>query len=389
MIAMEKTPDDPGFISEPPSQDKRLKTVPKQIKFKLIKFKDLRLGAGPLYLIRRLFPREGLVVVYGTKKSGKSFWLLDVIMHIVRNLQYRGLRTIGGAFVYCYFEGQPGFAKRVAAYRQHHGIPDDDDIPLYLMPIRMDMIKEHMELIANIRAQLGNDVKLVGLGLDTLNRSLVGSESKDEDMGRYVAACDAIREAFACVVILVHHSGLEEGRPRGHTLLSGAADAQIVVTKNENVVTTVVELIKDDAPGLIITSELKEIDLGRDELGEPRTSLVITPGSNVAAGSNRRRPPSGEEKRLFDIISTALCDAPDIAEQDPDVPSGAKSVLRASLMQVCIRRGFLPNPDKITDETEKKKAASSNRALLSKHLNKLAGKSYIGLNDERVWITTP
>jgi RecA-family ATPase len=35
--------------------------------------------------------------------------------------------------------------------------------------------------------------------------SLVGSESKDVDMAAYVRAADAIRDAFDCVVIIIHH----------------------------------------------------------------------------------------------------------------------------------------------------------------------------------------
>jgi hypothetical protein len=38
--------------------------------------------------------------------------------------------------------------------------------------------------------------------LDTLNRSLAGSESDDEDMAAYVKAADAIREAFGCAVVI-------------------------------------------------------------------------------------------------------------------------------------------------------------------------------------------
>ena len=69
--------------------------------------------------------------------------------------------------------------------------------------------------------------------LDTLNRSLQGSESKDEDMARYIAACDAIRDAFDCVVPLVHHCGHDATRPRGHSSLGGAHDAMIAVAETQ------------------------------------------------------------------------------------------------------------------------------------------------------------
>ena len=67
--------------------------------------------------------------------------------------------------------------------------------------------------------------------LDTLNKSLVGSENKDVDMGAYVRAAEAIRDAFDCVVIIVHHCGYDDTRPRGHSSLPAAVDAQLAVTR--------------------------------------------------------------------------------------------------------------------------------------------------------------
>jgi RecA-family ATPase len=60
----------------------------------------------------------------------------------------------------------------------------------------------------------------VAVVLDTLNRSLNGSENSDEDMGKYIKATAAIREAFNCAVLVVHHCGVNDSRPRGHTSLN-------------------------------------------------------------------------------------------------------------------------------------------------------------------------
>jgi hypothetical protein len=91
-------------------------------------------------------------------------------------------------------------------------------------------------------------------------------------------ACDAVREAFDCAVIIVHHSGLEGGRARSHTALLGAADAQIGVKQDEakNVIATA-EYMKDGAAGDAITSRLEVMEVGIDEDGEPITSCIIQP----------------------------------------------------------------------------------------------------------------
>jgi len=99
-------------------------------------------------------------------------------------------------------------------------------VPFYLEPVPLDLVRDHRALIAAIRRQLGDD-KPVAVVLDTLNRSIRGSESSDEDMTAYVNAADAIRTAFECAVIVVHHCGIDGTRPRGHTSLTGTCAAQL------------------------------------------------------------------------------------------------------------------------------------------------------------------
>jgi hypothetical protein len=116
--------------------------------------------------------------------------------------EYRRRRVIAGTVVYCAFEGAEGFKARAAAFRQHHNVAPDTEVPFFLIPTRIDLVKDYAGLIASVRDQSGAPVLAV---LDTLNRSLRGSESSDEDMTAYLNAADAIREAFPCAVIIVHH----------------------------------------------------------------------------------------------------------------------------------------------------------------------------------------
>ena len=112
--------------------------------------------------------------------------------------------------------------------------------------------------------------------LDTLNRSLNGSESSDEDMSAYVRATDAIRETFDCSVLVIHHCGINDSRPRGHTSLTGAADAQLSVKRDYtgNILVTV-EFMKDGEAGDTIVSKLESVEVGIDEEGEAITSCIV------------------------------------------------------------------------------------------------------------------
>jgi hypothetical protein len=86
-------------------------------------------------------------------------------------------------------------------------------------------------------------------------------------MGKYLAAAEAICAAFACVVIIVHHSGIDTSQPRGHTSLTGAANVQIAVRRDaaRNVVAEV-ECMKDGPEGATFTSQLKVINLRREPI---------------------------------------------------------------------------------------------------------------------------
>ncbi len=120
---------------------------------------------------------------------------MDLAVHVARGNEYRGHRVQQGNVVYCAFEGADGFYARAEGMRRGYKIPAKEQVPFFLQSMRMDLIKDHKTLINDIRAQITDPALVV---LDTLNRSLNGSESKDEDMAAYINAADAIREAFGC-----------------------------------------------------------------------------------------------------------------------------------------------------------------------------------------------
>jgi hypothetical protein len=159
------------------------------------------------------------------------------------------------------------------------------------MPGQANLIAEHRLLIADISAQLG-EAKPVAVVLDTLNKSLWGSESKDEDMGAYVRAAEAIRDRFACVVIIVHHCGYDETRPRGHSSLPGAVDAQLSVVREESIVTVTVEMMRDGPEDTQVVSKVEVIEVGQDQNGKVLTSLVVTPSEALGRGGHGGWPRS-------------------------------------------------------------------------------------------------
>ena len=260
---------------------------PEERRIKLLPFDQITLTSERRYLVKGLIPYPGLTVVWGPPKSGKSLWAQDVMTRVALDWEYRGRKVHAGPVVYCCFEGQSGIKARVEAFRQKFLAELIDPVPFFLQPVTMDLVKDHGELITVVRETLP-ETPPVAIVLDTLNRSLAGSESSDTDMSAYVRAADAIREAFDCAVVIVHHCGINDSRPRGHTSLTGAADAQLAVKRDGNNIFVMVEFMKDGEEGETVASRLEQVEIGIDEDGEAITSCVVVESDAKKAKATRR-----------------------------------------------------------------------------------------------------
>lgn len=274
---------------------------PKSSRIRLIPFGELKPGTEPEHLVGGLIPRAGLVVVWGPPKCGKSFWTMDTMLHVALGWEYRGRAVHPGAVVYCAFEGQSGYGKRAEAFRLRNLSAHTDPVPFHLVAAPMNFGAQYRELIDAIRLALGADIKPVAVVLDTLNRSLVGSESDDKDMTAYIRAADAVREAFGCAVVIIHHCGVDASRPRGHTSLTGAVDAQLAVKRDTaNNVTVEVEWMKDGEEGGTVASRIEVVEVATDSNGQPITSCIVVPADDAPAA------PRAKPKRMPKTAQTAL-----------------------------------------------------------------------------------
>jgi hypothetical protein len=245
-----------------------------RIEKSILHFDEIKLSTKRRYLVRNIIPRTGLTVVWGAPKCGKSFWVYDLMMHVARGLRYHGRPVHQGAVVSCMFEGQGGADTRAEAYRQEK-LKGDPSGPFYVETLTLDLIKNHEALIEATKRRLGDQIP-VGVVLDTLNRSLVGSESKDEDMSAYIRAAQVIIETFQCAVVVVHHCGHNGERLRGHSSLLGAEDAEISVKRlSDKTTVATVERLKDGPDGEQMTFTLKSIVVGEDEEGFDMSSCVV------------------------------------------------------------------------------------------------------------------
>jgi hypothetical protein len=324
-------------------------------RFELIAFDDVRIDTAPAYRIKGILAAFGLCVVWGPPKCGKSFLVFDMVMHVALGWKYRGKKVRQGSVVYCVLEGCKPFKNRIEAFRQKWLAKHARPVPFHLMASPMTLVADHLELIASIKRQCPNPAVVV---IDTLNRSLAGSESNDEDMSAYVKAADAIKDAFNCAVIIVHHCGHEGTRPRGHSSLPGALDVELAVKRNaaDNII-AILELMKDGQQGEEWASRLTVVKVGTDDDGDEITSCVIEAVEGAAKTKGKTtRLPSGAKIALR-ALHEAIGDLGKIPPASNYIPDAVKTVTTAQWQEYAQRRGLCKS-DKTKAQNQAFKRAS-------------------------------
>jgi AAA domain/Bifunctional DNA primase/polymerase, N-terminal len=341
--------------------------------FPLKPFKTITLSTTANYLVKGIIPRGGLCVIWGPPKCGKSFWTFDLMMHVALGWQYRGRRVTQGAVVYLALEGGHGFAARVEAWRRRHLVNHQGDVPFYLLDVPVDLIRDHDKLIKAIRAQLPTGQAPIAIVIDTLNRALMGDENKPDDMAKFIRAADTLRAAFECAVGIVHHCGVQGGRPRGHTSLSGADDVQIAVERDEaGIIITKVEYMKDGDASAPMASLLERVELGTDDDGDPITSCVIVEATSSGKSTVKLSPNAVAALRS---LHECLADMGQPAPPSGHIPSGVTSVTLTAWREYLLKHNLI-NPE-----------GSYREQFRRLHVTlKNAGK--IGIWDGNVWAVT-
>jgi hypothetical protein len=301
-----------------------LEEVPGRRKFPLLAFDQIHVDTQRRgYLVKGLLASTGIAVVWGPPKCGKSFWAVDVGMHIALGWEYRGRRVQQAPVVYIALEGQHGLPARLEAFRRHYNVTE---APFFLILVRLNLIADVAALIAEIKAQIGA-VMPGAVFIDTLNRSLVGSESKDEDMGKYLGAADRLAGELRAAVILVHHCGIDASRPRGHTSLTGTVESQLAVKRGEvGEVIVTVEYAKDFAEGAEVFSRLDPVMVGTDPDGDDITTLVVLPAA-APATTSQRKPVRGAKAVALEILRKAIDEAGSMPPASNHIPPNTRTIL--------------------------------------------------------------
>ncbi|MBY6096166.1 helicase RepA family protein [Ferrimonas balearica] len=237
-------------------------------------------GQTHSYLIKNNVPEQSFGVCFGPSGVGKSFHALDWACRVATGTSWNGHRVRKGAVVYVAAEGGSMVPNRVRGWEIHH-MEGEQVKSIYLIgqPVHISDDQECLRLmntISEIEQTHGEKVTLVVL--DTLARCFAGAdESRTADMNLFIAGCDRIKHQCKTSILVVHHSGKDEGKgARGSSALRAAADFEFSVGKAEEPMTFILRNCKqkdgaETRPGAF---RMESVSLGKDQDGDAITTLV-------------------------------------------------------------------------------------------------------------------
>ncbi|EBV0537736.1 hypothetical protein DNL98_10390 [Salmonella enterica subsp. enterica serovar Glostrup] len=233
------------------------------------------------YIIKSHLPANSLCSIYGPSGSYKSFLAVSWSCHIAAGKEWAGKRTAGGSAMYVVGEGGIGVRRRVKAWEYLHN--EGNQLKnLYLVnrpvfPVRPEEVREVIIAAKQVEAETGQPVKLIVI--DTLARCFGGNDENDaRDMGAFIEGCDTIKRETGATLLVVHHSGKDEGKgARGSSAFRAALDAEFNVRREGEggaIILTCTKM-KDSEEPRQCAYDLKAVVLFTDDDGDDVRSLVV------------------------------------------------------------------------------------------------------------------
>lgn len=260
--------------------------------FELLDMDALENMPPPSWLIDEMIPDHGLAILYGDPGGGKSFIAIDMGLRLAFGLDWHGIKVKQTGVLYIAGEGARGIGKRVKGWRKHHAL-EGADAPFLLLPVAVQVLNadERTKLIHTInlaKERAGSEIGLVVI--DTVSRALAGAdENAQNEMSAFVDACAAVQRHIGGAVIGVHHSGKDKDKGmRGSTVLLGACDSSIRITKEEQLVTIKTEKQKDAEEAAPIYMKMQKVEWAQ---GLEKEQSTLVP-------EMIKQPPRKQEKTL-------------------------------------------------------------------------------------------
>ena len=228
------------------------------------------------WAVKGLIPERSIGFMFGASGTFKSFLALDYALHRTYGMRWLGRRTKAAQVVYLAAEGGTGLIRRIKAWhKDRHMIWEDCTLRVVVVPMTLKTQAAALkDAIEKAGVQPGDVI------VDTMSQTFSGNENSNDEVADWMRVIGTqLRDALACTVMVLHHSGhsaLE--RPRGASAIIANADFALGVFRDERQMLATIEAhkVKDGEIPPPANFELRRVELGFDEDGDVITSLSAT-----------------------------------------------------------------------------------------------------------------
>lgn len=381
-MAKMATPVGNGRPEETPREEQeppRAKSLP------VIYFNDIRAQLDAADFVEGLLTDAAMAVVYGQSNSGKTFWTLDLALHVAAGKEWNGRAIEQRGVLWLAMEGSFGAQNRVIAWCKHHEI-DAETLPFAIIPVALNLLdpEADTERLLATMAEVGAQFTIpVGWTVvDTLSRAMAGgNENAPDDMGALVTNGTRLQQVGKTAILWIHHAGKDDAKgARGHSLLRAATDTEIEITaEGPQRMAQVKKQREMDCDG-VFAFTLKVVELGLNKRGKPVTSCVVE-GSDAGhtAGAVLAPKLKGHTGRALSVLHDLLSES---GRADyPGVPMGLPSV-----PEDWWRQRFY---DRTIDDGKADVSQNGKRMAFNRAVQDLADKRLVGVTKGRVWACRP
>jgi hypothetical protein len=347
----------------------------------VIYFNDIKANLDVADFVEGLLIDASMSVVYGQSNSGKTFFVLDLALHVATGKPWNGRAVEQRGVLWLAMEGAYGAMNRVVAWCREHEV-DAETIPFAIIPVALDLLNEGGDiepLLATMKVVAEQFSIPVGMTVvDTLARAMAGgNENAPDDMGRIVKSSTRIQQENGSAILWIHHAGKDDAKgARGHSSLRAATDTEIeVVADGANRVTTVRKQRELECVGEFAFT-LKVVELGTNKRGKPVTSCVVegsSEGHTADAVLSLRL--KGHNRRALDVLHDLLAESGKAGF--PGVPTGYNSI-----PEEWWRRRFY---DRTLDSGKDDASQNAKRMAFNRASSELVDKRLVGVVKGRVW----